>query len=82
MTKKSEWEIKREKQALINEKAIKAMTVDQLNTIKDLKAHLGACLSNIAEMNDLYMSDINKLDSLFHDLNRHFNMDHNYRSND
>ena len=82
MTNKSEWEIKRDKQKAANEKAMKSMTADQLATIKKLKSHLGECLSNIAEMNDLLMSDVRKLDDLFHDLNRHFNMKHNYRSDD
>ena len=82
MTKKSEWEIKREKQATVNDKAMQGMTADQLATINDLKKHLGHCLSMIAETNDLYMSDVGKLDNLFHKLNRHFNMDHSYRSDD
>jgi hypothetical protein len=82
MAKKSEWEIERDKQKSANEKGMKNMTADQLATIKNLKSHLGECLSNIAEMNDLLMSDVRKLDDLFHDLNRHFNMNHNYRSGD
>ena len=80
MAKKSEWEIERDKQKSANEKGMKNMTAYQLATIKNLKSHLGECLANIAEMNDIWMSDVRKLDDLFHDLNRHFNMNHNYRS--
>ena len=35
MTKKTEWEIERDKQDAIREKAMKSLTVDQLNGIKE-----------------------------------------------
>tara|TARA_R100000654_G_scaffold69326_1_gene98854 strand:- start:1038 stop:1277 length:240 start_codon:yes stop_codon:yes gene_type:complete len=79
MSKKSEYEIEREAFEKKNEKAMKGMTDEQIETIKNLKSVLGSALCMIADCNDLYMSDVAKLDEAFHKLNRNFNMDHSYR---
>ena len=55
------------------------MTDEQIETIKNLKSVLGSVLCMIAECNDLYMSDIAKLDENFHKLCRNFNLPQNYR---
>jgi len=79
MSKKSEYEIERDKQTAINKKAMASLTAEQMQTIVELKRDLGSALSMLADCNDLYLSDINKLDAVFHKLNSHFNMDHSYR---
>ena len=79
MSKKSEYKIERDKQTAINKKAMASLTAEQMQTIVELKRDLGSALSMLAECNDLYLSDINKLDDAFRKLNRHFNMDHSYR---
>ena len=79
MSKKSDYEIEREALEKRNEKALKAMTPEQVETVKNLKSALGSALSMLAECNDLYLSDINKLDENFHKLCRNFNLPHDYR---
>ena len=78
MSKKSDYEIEREALEKRNEKALKAMTPEQVETIKNLKSALGSALYMLAECNDLYLSDINKLDLNFHKLCRNFNLPHDY----
>mgnify|MGYP003130424756 FL=1 len=79
MSKKSEYEIEREAFEKKNEKAMKGMTDEQIETIKNLKSVLGSALCMLAECNDLYLSDVAKLDENFHKLCRNFNLPQNYR---
>ena len=61
MSNKSEYQIEREKKTAINKKAMASLTTEQLEVIKKLKEDLGSALSMLAETNDLYLSDIQKL---------------------
>jgi len=72
MTKKTEWEIQRDKQDAIKEKAMKSLTVDQLNVIKKTHKTISSCLTMIRDCNDLYMSDIAKLEDSFWQLKNEF----------
>ena len=72
MTKKTEWEIQRDKQDAIREKAMKSLTVDQLNVIKETHKTISNCLMMIRDCNDLYMSDIAKLEDSFWQLKHQF----------
>tara|TARA_R110002096_G_scaffold61054_1_gene151884 strand:- start:99 stop:332 length:234 start_codon:yes stop_codon:yes gene_type:complete len=77
MTKKTEWEIERDKAHAIRAKAIKSLTVDQLNAIKETHKTLENALSMLSEMNDLYLSDIRKLDNAFWKIKNEFNLGNN-----
>ena len=77
MTKKTEWEIERDKAHAIRAKAIKSLTVDQLNAIKETHKTLENALSMLSEMNDLYLSDIRKLDDAFWKIKNEFNLGDN-----
>ena len=79
MSKKSEYKIEREAFEKKNEKAMKGMTDEQIETIKNLKSVLGSALCMLAECNDLYLSDVAKLDENFHKLCKNFNLPHDYR---
>ena len=72
MTKKTKWEIERDKQDAIKEKAMKSLTVDQLNVIKETHKTISSCLTMIRDCNDLYMSDIAKLEDSFWQLKHQF----------
>ncbi len=79
MSNKSEYQIEREKKTAINKKAMASLTTEQIEVIKKLKEDLGSALSMLAETNDLYLSDIQKLDDGYHKLCNNFNLDHSYR---
>tara|TARA_B110000285_G_scaffold158304_1_gene176619 strand:- start:358 stop:591 length:234 start_codon:yes stop_codon:yes gene_type:complete len=75
MTKKNEWEIERDKKEALRAKAMKSLTADQLDVIKETHKTLAGVLSMLAEMNDLYVSDIRKLDDAFWKLKNEFNLE-------
>jgi len=72
MTKKDKWEIERDKQDALKTKAMKSLTVDQLNAIKETHETISSCLMMIRDCNDLYMSDIAKLEDSFWQLKNQF----------
>ena len=72
MTKKDKWEIERDKQDALKTKAMKSLTVDQLNAIKETHETISNCLMMIRDCNDLYMSDIAKLEDSFWQLKHQF----------
>ena len=72
MTKKNEWEIQRDKQNALRAKTMKSLTADQLNAIKETHKTISHCLTMIRECNDLYMSDIAKLEDSFWQLKNQF----------
>jgi len=74
MTKKTEWQIQADKEQAIREKAIKSLTAEQLNTIKEAHKTMGACLDMLTECHDLYLSDINKLNETYWKINHQFNL--------
>ena len=77
MTKKTEWQILRDEADAIRAKAMKSLTTDQLNTIKETYKSLGDALNMLSEMNDLYLSDIRKLDNAFWKIKNEFNLGDN-----
>jgi|TARA_R110001592_G_scaffold324115_1_gene603605 hypothetical protein len=72
MTKKNEWEIQRDKQNALRAKTMKSLTADQLNAIKQTHKTLSDALDMLRECNDLYLSDIRKLDDAFWQLKNQF----------
>jgi len=72
MTKKDKWEIERDEQDALKTKAMKSLTVDQLNAIKETHETISSCLMMIRDCNDLYMSDIGKLENSFWKLKHQF----------
>jgi len=72
MTKKDKWEIERDEQDALKTKAMKSLTVDQLNAIKETHETISNCLMMIRDCNDLYMSDIGKLENSFWKLKHQF----------
>ena len=75
MTNKTEWQIERAKKDVIRANAMKYLTKDQLNTIKETYKVLENALAMLSEMNDLYLSDIRKLDNAFWKLKNEFNLE-------
>ena len=75
MTKKSDWEILSEKEQAIREKAIKALTEKQIETIKEAEKTIGACLDMLFECQDLYLSDMHKLNNVYWAIKNQFNLD-------
>ena len=75
MEKKDEWQLERERKDALRSKSMKSLTVDQLNAIKETHSSLGNALSMLSEINDLYLSDIRKLDDAFWKLKNEFNLE-------
>ena len=75
MTKKSDWQILAEKEQAIREKAIKALTEKQIETIKEAEKTIGACLDMLFECQDLYLSDLHKLNNVYWSIKNQFNLD-------
>ena len=75
MTKKNEYEIERDKRNALRARAMKSLTADQLDAIKETYKTIEDALSMLSEMNDLYLSDIRKLDNAFWKLKNEFNLE-------
>jgi hypothetical protein len=75
MTKKSDWQILAEKEEAIREKAIKALTEKQIEAIKEAEKTIGACLDMLFECQDLYLSDLHKLNNVYWSIKNQFNLD-------
>ena len=74
MTKKTEWEIDRDKADALKAKAIKSLSEDQLKAINRTYKAIEDASHNIREMEDLYLSDIRNLDNAFWTLKHQFNL--------
>ena len=72
MIKKDKWEIERDKQNALREKAMKSLTTDQLNAIKETHNVLVSVTQMIAECSDLYLSDIRQLENAMWKLKHQF----------
>jgi len=75
MTKKTNhdhYKAQRDKQDALKTKAMKSLTADQLNAIKQTHKTLSDALDMLRECNDLYLSDIRKLDDAFWQLKNQF----------
>ena len=75
MTKKSEWQIQADKEQAERAKAIKAMTKEQIETIKEAEKTIGACLDMLFECQDLYLSDMHKLNNVYWAIKNQFNLE-------
>ena len=75
MTKKTNhdhYKAQRDKQDALKTKAMKSLTADQLNAIKQTHKTLSDALDMLRECNDLYVSDVGKLESIFWELQNQF----------
>ena len=54
---------------------MKGLTSDQLQAIKETHKTLRHVLSMIADCNDIYLSDVGKLDDAFWSIQNQFNLD-------
>ena len=75
MTKKSDWEILAEKEQSIREKALAGLTAEQTKTIKEAHKTIGACLDMLFECQDLYLSDMHKLNNVYWAIKNQFNLE-------
>ena len=78
MTKKNQYQIEREREEAIIKKTMKGLTSDQLKAIDETHKSLANALSMLTETNDLYLSDIRKLDDAFWKLKHQFNLKGEY----
>jgi hypothetical protein len=78
MTKKNQYQIEREREEAIIKKTMKGLTGDQLKAIDETHKSLANALSMLTETNDLYLSDIRKLDDAFWKLKHQFNLKGEY----
>ena len=74
MSKKTEWEIERDKQIALRTKAMKSLTPEQLETLKKIHITLDTVLYNIREIDDIYLTDIRDLDNCKWQLKTEFNL--------
>ena len=63
------------KKQLKTKKVLKQMSAEQRAAIEEIQASVASCLDMIKECNDLYMSDISKLESSWHSLRWAFEVD-------
>jgi len=72
---KEKWEIERDKQHAKRKIAMKSLTKKQLDAIYETHSALRETLSMLLECQDLYLSDIRKLDLAFYKLKEEFNIE-------
>ena len=63
------------KKQLKTKKVLKQMTAEQRAAIEEIQTSVAQCIDMIKECNDLYMSDVAKLDSSWHSLRWAFEVD-------
>lgn len=78
MGRKSKWELERDKQDVLRKKAKKHLTQDQLIAIENTYKALDGVLLNIREIEDIYLSDIRKLDNCLWKLKHEFKLEDNH----
>ena len=74
MGRKNKWELERDKKDALRNKAMKSLTQDQLSAIKFTHDTLSNALDMLTECNDLYLSDISKLNDAFWKIKNEFNL--------
>lgn len=77
MGRKAKWELDRDKRDALKKKAMSSLTVEQLHAIKETHKTLRHVLSIIADCNDMYLSDVRKLDDVFWKIRNAFNLEEN-----
>ena len=75
MTKQIDWEEKRKLDRAKREKAMQGLTPQQLKAIKKVHKALQEALTMLYECQDLYLSEIRKLDNSFYTIQREFNLE-------
>ena len=75
MTKQIDWEEQRKLDQAKREKAMQGLTPEQLKAIKEVHKALQEALGMLYECQDLYLSDIRKLDNSFYRIQREFNLE-------
>ena len=75
MTKQIDWEEQRKLDQAKREKAMQGLTPEQLKAIKEVHKALQEALGMLYECQDLYLSDIRKLDNSFYTIQREFNLE-------
>jgi hypothetical protein len=63
------------KKQLKTKKVLKQMSAEQREAIKEIQESVAQCINMIKECNDLYMSDISKLELSYHNLTWAFEVD-------
>jgi len=63
------------KKQLKTQKVLKQMTAEQRAAIEEIQTSVAECIEMIKECNDLYMSDVAKLESSWHSLRWAFEVD-------
>ena len=63
------------KKQLKTQKVLKQMTAEQRAAIEEIQTSVAQCIEMIKECNDLYMSDVAKLESSWHSLRWAFEVD-------
>jgi hypothetical protein len=74
MTKKTEWEIQQAKIDADRKKAMKSMTEEQIEVIRKTHNALEDVLTNIQDIEDIYLSDIRALNECMWKLKYEFNL--------
>jgi|TARA_R110001583_G_scaffold2138_2_gene15606 hypothetical protein len=74
MGRKAKWELERDNKDALRKKAMKSLTQDQLSAIKFTHETLSNALDMLTECNDLYLSDISKLNDAFWKIKNEFNL--------
>jgi len=63
------------KKQLKTKKVLKQMSAEQRAAIEEIQESVAQCINMIKECNDLYMSDISKLELSYHNLTWAFEVD-------
>jgi uncharacterized coiled-coil protein SlyX len=63
------------KKQLKTQKVLKKMTAEQRTAIEEIQTSVAECIEMIKECNDLYMSDVAKLEKSWHMLRWAFEVD-------
>jgi len=76
--KKTEWEIQQAKIDADRKKAMKSMTEEQIEVIRKTHNALEDVLTNIQDIEDIYLSDIRALNECMWKLKHEFNLGYNH----
>ena len=74
MTKKTEWQIKEEQLNTIKKKGIKTMTKQQMKAVEKAHNVLTDVLTNINQMEDIFLSDIREMNDAMWNLKNEFQL--------
>lgn len=74
MAKKTEWQIQQAKIDADRKKAMKSMTEEQIEVIRKTHNALEDVLTNIQDIEDIYLSDIRALNECMWKLKYEFNL--------